>query len=145
MEHDIYSLGVCLLEIGLWTSFVAYDSEEKPCQGEILNAIPDTQSPTDLKTALVLMAKEQLPSKMGDRYCSIVVNCLTCLDEDNADFADEAQFQDESGILIGVKYIEKVSFNLQLLERKTNVPADNAWARRYRDIALLTLDTPLSF
>lgn len=24
MHHDVYSLGVCLLEIGLWTSFVKY-------------------------------------------------------------------------------------------------------------------------
>ena len=137
MEHDIYSLGVCLLEIGLWTSFVAYDAEENPSRGEILNAVEDSQSPTDLKSALVSMAREQLPSRMGDRYCSIVINCLTCLDEDNADFADEAQFQDESGILIGVKYIEKVSFNPQLRERKIDVPADNAWARRYRGIVLL--------
>jgi len=26
-QHDIYSLGVCLLEIGLWTSFVTYSDE----------------------------------------------------------------------------------------------------------------------
>ena len=126
VEHDIYSLGVCLLEIGLWTSFVAYDAEENPSRGEILNAGEDSQSPTDLKSALVSMAREQLPSRMGDRYCSIVINCLTCLDEDNADFADEAQFQDESGILIGVKYIEKVSFKPQLHERKIDVPPDHA-------------------
>ena len=137
MEHDIYSLGVCLLEIGLWTSFVAYDTEENPSRGKVLNVIPDSQSPTDLKFALVSMAREQLPPRMGDRYCSIVVNCLTCLDEDNADFADEAQFQDESGILIGVKYIEKVSYIPQRLEWKADVPADNAWTRRHRYIAFL--------
>ena len=27
MQHDIYSLGVCLLEIGLWESYVAYDAD----------------------------------------------------------------------------------------------------------------------
>lgn len=30
MQHDIYSLGVVLLEIGLWTSFVEYHKEQKP-------------------------------------------------------------------------------------------------------------------
>lgn len=25
MQHDIYSLGVCLLELGLWETFVSYD------------------------------------------------------------------------------------------------------------------------
>jgi hypothetical protein len=24
MQHDIYSLGVCLLEVGLWKSFIEY-------------------------------------------------------------------------------------------------------------------------
>ena len=30
MQHDIYSLGVCLLEIGLWTSFVSYSEAGLP-------------------------------------------------------------------------------------------------------------------
>ena len=30
MQHDVYSLGVCLLEIGLWRSFVAYSSDSAP-------------------------------------------------------------------------------------------------------------------
>ena len=29
MQHDIYSLGVCLLEIGLWESFVEYSQEDE--------------------------------------------------------------------------------------------------------------------
>jgi hypothetical protein len=29
MQHDIYSLGVVLLEIGLWTSFALYDLKEE--------------------------------------------------------------------------------------------------------------------
>ena len=28
MQHDIYSLGVCLLEIGIWQSFATYDANE---------------------------------------------------------------------------------------------------------------------
>ena len=27
MQHDIYSLGVCLLEIGMWESFVSYEND----------------------------------------------------------------------------------------------------------------------
>ena len=106
MEHDIYTLGVCLLELGLWLSFVAYDKENKAIRNETLTA---SLAVTELKSALVLLAKDRLPQIMGDKYCDIVVNCLTCLDEDNVDFADKSQFQDESGIQIGVRYIEKVS------------------------------------
>ena len=37
MQHDIYSLGVCLLEIGLWESFVLYscDPERNHQQGDL--------------------------------------------------------------------------------------------------------------
>ncbi|KAJ5715233.1 uncharacterized protein N7483_012414 [Penicillium malachiteum] len=29
MQHDIYSLGICLLEIGLWESFLEYTDDEE--------------------------------------------------------------------------------------------------------------------
>lgn len=46
---------------------------------------------------------------MGTIYSEVVVTCLTCLDPENADFGNEDEFQDEDGILVGVRYIEKVS------------------------------------
>jgi hypothetical protein len=45
---------------------------------------------------------------MGNKFAQAVVNCLTCMDESNRDFGDKEDFQDEDGVLIGVKYIEKV-------------------------------------
>jgi hypothetical protein len=45
---------------------------------------------------------------MGDKYTDIVVTCLTCLDESNTDFGDDSEFEDADGVLIGVRYIEKV-------------------------------------
>ena len=51
-----------------------------------------------------------LPLDMGTRYAEVVETCLTCLDEGNADFGDEAEFQDRDGILVAVRYIEKVCF-----------------------------------
>lgn len=97
MQHDIYSLGVCLLEIGLWESFV--DSEEYK-HHFVKRRVPKDQ--------YIALAKEKLPSKMGEKYTKVVVNCLSCMDTTNEDFGDESEFQDDDGILIGVKYIEKV-------------------------------------
>ena len=45
---------------------------------------------------------------MGERYEEIVVNCLTCLDKDNADFGDQRDFEDADGVVVGARYIEKV-------------------------------------
>jgi serine/threonine protein kinase len=112
MQHDIYSLGVCLLEVGLWKSFVIYDQEgmnpsPSPILGLTLESFEDKGSL--IKDQLISLARNLLPRCMGNRYAQIVETCLTCLDEDNADFGDEREFQDADGILVAVRYIEKVS------------------------------------
>jgi hypothetical protein len=109
MQHDIYSLGVCLLEIGLWTSLVSY--EEQICPSKALGLrtdSPELYDPDLIKNHLVSIARKKLPMVMGTRYTEVVETCLTCLDEDNVDFGDEQEFQDEDSILVGVRYIEKV-------------------------------------
>ena len=45
MQHDIYSLGVCLLEIGLWRSFVYYEGEDSS-DGATLGPYLDIASST---------------------------------------------------------------------------------------------------
>jgi hypothetical protein len=52
---------------------------------------------------------------MGDRYADIVETCLTCLDPDNADFGNDEAFEDEDGIIVGARYIEKVVLRLSRL------------------------------
>lgn len=98
MQHDIYSLGVCLLEVGLWQSFVAYNDEG--------NVSDPSTIPS--KDDLLQLTRDSLPRLMGTKYAEVVETCLTCLDDDNLDFGDEEEFQDEDGILVGVRYIEKV-------------------------------------
>jgi hypothetical protein len=44
---------------------------------------------------------------MGTSYGRVVETCLTCLDKDNVDFGDEKEFQDDDGVAVGVRYIEK--------------------------------------
>jgi hypothetical protein len=45
---------------------------------------------------------------MVTKYAEIAETCLTCLDPENADFGDATEFEDEDGICVGVRYIEKV-------------------------------------
>lgn len=114
MQHDIYSLGVCLLEIGLWGSFLAYEGEDgsqtTPTPVLCANAKNLEEQPPDaVKDHLISLAEAQLPLAMGTVYTDVVVNCLTCLDDGNVDFGDRTEFEDEDGVLVGVRYIEKVS------------------------------------
>jgi serine/threonine protein kinase len=115
MRHDIYSVGVCLLEVGLWSSFVHY-TEDNQVAG------PDSELPIDslvgkknkrkaaaeINAILVEKARSTLPQLMGKIYTDVVVSCLNYLDRDNPLFSSKSDFEDEDGITVGVKYIEKV-------------------------------------
>lgn len=112
MQHDIYSLGVCLLEVGLWTSFVQYKGS-RPLLGpglpigEFLCDRDGRRSAEQIKQTLLEIAESRLPVLMGKIYANVVVSCLTCLDRDGS-FGNKAELEDEDGILVGVRYIEKV-------------------------------------
>ncbi|KAI4705573.1 hypothetical protein J4E81_000456 [Alternaria sp. BMP 2799] len=120
MRHDIYSLGVCLLEIGLWGSFVEYDPATSARSLSRLLTTPSGKDKEVASTALrdptkdvfIALARYRLPGSMGDMYAEVVETCLTCLDSGNLDFGDEEAFEDEDGIRVGARYIEKVLIRL---------------------------------
>jgi hypothetical protein len=114
MQHDIYSLGVCLVEIGLWNSFVTSVSDASNLQpGEDLKAVHEGlvsgKSPGLVKRTLVEMATSRLPGMMGQRYTDLALACLTCPDPGDGNLVGKEQdLADEDGIVVGVQYIEKV-------------------------------------
>lgn len=113
MQHDIFSLGVCLLEIGLWKSFVEYSEanlSKMPSKALHLKSLhPEIHHLMGIKSRFLALAEEHLPQSMGAKYTEVVKTCLTCLDENNGDFGDELEFSDKEDVLVGVRYIEKVS------------------------------------
>jgi hypothetical protein len=123
MQHDIYSLGVCLLELGLWESFVSYeatptsnDNASTPTRASILGMDRGVY----FQKHLLFLAQGELRKRMGTRYSEVVVTCLTCLDPENVDFGAEADFEDDDGIEVGARYIEKVCyFNPSLMENRS--------------------------
>ncbi|OIW34979.1 hypothetical protein CONLIGDRAFT_588619 [Coniochaeta ligniaria NRRL 30616] len=112
MQHDIYSLGVCLLEIGLWESFITYGNDGAAQPSPAMALAEDRsqlKDPSALKDHLVTLSRsKRLRGKMGTKYSKVVETCLTCLDKDNVDFGDEEAFQDEDGVEVGARYIEKI-------------------------------------
>ena len=123
MQHDVYSLGVVLLEIGLNTSFVTWPQgpEERPVpnpQLEIADLIGKRAQfgkAAAIKQKFVFMAETILPNTFGQKYSDVVLSCLTCLDKNNNYFGDAKGLVegDEDGVLVGVRYINKVSSSLQ--------------------------------
>lgn len=54
-------------------------------------------------------------SRTNAAYASVVQNCLTCLDPDNANFSDINRFLGKNKVLERVKYIEEVMEMLNLI------------------------------
>jgi hypothetical protein len=99
MQHDIYSLGVVLLELGLWHSFLSYPPPADPSRrppyeqtdpsGDVLpppflqalECEKDTRRrATAVKGAITALAADLLPARMGRKYTDVVLLCLQCLD-----------------------------------------------------------------
>lgn len=124
MRHDIYSLGVVLLEIGLWTSFVVCDQKEEFCLSrphpilesiDVSGAQDARQSAYKNKHVLESLASRDLPSRLGKRYTGVVLQCLRCLDTGQDAYADgpslyqeTAAHVDQDGFTVGVRYIENI-------------------------------------
>lgn len=68
MEHDVYGLGVILLEIGCWQQAHKMDRSEQ--------GFRNVRHETDVRDALLVVAKEQLPHMAGEAYSRAVVACL---------------------------------------------------------------------
>jgi hypothetical protein len=131
MQHDIYSLGVVLLEIGLWISFVQEDFEgnsRQPIPSSILEpenlrrAWNPLAAAAENKQKLEGLAARELPPRLGKRYADIVLLCLRCLDSVDGKEGGEKGFKvstvdltwmDEDGIVIGVRFIESVLMKMQ--------------------------------
>lgn len=123
--HDIYSLGVCLLEIGLWEPLVVKTGDTASlCQQYRDVAVtkghvqPDQHDNTKaltrpyvLQKILVDLAKAEIPQRMGTTFCNVIVACLTCLEDGFGDGVD----------LQATDCAPAVSFNARVLEPLTAI------------------------
>jgi hypothetical protein len=122
MGHDIYSLGVCLLEIGLWEPFVQLRTVDgRPRVSDLFRAAakvdlspnPEDElnvkltKPSEVKSVLLQLAHDHLPIKMGLGYYRLTVSCLTGLDKPSG-FGDKVDFTKMNQAEQGVAFKELV-------------------------------------
>lgn len=99
-RHDVYSLGVVLLEIAMWENF----ADGKGRMGKHLKAATD---PSVFLTSQV----KQVPRLLGSIYGDAVLACLRMLrNEDNDDFE---LIRDEDGVGLGTTFISEVMDKLE--------------------------------
>lgn len=126
MAHDIYSVGVILLEIGLWRSFVVWNGfnnfmvDEKVLKGgnAMLRRVKERQprAREEFKKMLEGVAAQELPNVMGERFCEVVLKCLGAVESglveaiprrgqiETTDTTNEGQTEEK----VGLGYIQGV-------------------------------------
>lgn len=118
MLHDVYSLGVVLLEIGLWKTFVKWDrgSLKRTISWKAIEDLctvakmKEAGTPKEVQQRLIDKAGKLLPSRMGQRYTDVVVACLS--GSINAGIEPDQQ---DAGARVGLAYIKVVMSRLERL------------------------------
>lgn len=96
--HDIYALGVVLLEIGLWRPAIGFEEDYSHMQ------------PEEIMKCLQDHARDRLPHYMGVDYCDAVLACL-----DGNLIAVSAITH--TGIQIGLDDEQRLKLNLNFLDK----------------------------
>ncbi|KAH7310898.1 hypothetical protein B0I35DRAFT_463415 [Stachybotrys elegans] len=111
MLHDIYSLGVVFLEIGLWRSELAVDRQaplkriHKPLfWGSLHKTRCQEQDPFKIKALYQKLARSVIPQTIGGRFAAVVEACLTCVEGDFG-HVEDGQGNDGADEIV---YLERV-------------------------------------
>jgi hypothetical protein len=126
MAHDIYSLGVNILEIALWDSFLIFDMHERAriFNNEALEGgrmicdnlrAGDKEASKHMKELYEMAAKALLPISMGRCFRDIVLDCLGAVERGFGDVDDKksGETRNEEEERIGLEYIDKVLERLE--------------------------------
>ncbi|KAL5492981.1 hypothetical protein ACEPAI_4429 [Sanghuangporus weigelae] len=135
-RDDIFSLGICLLEIAIWKSLFAWNeeagvlecdkevldfSDEKYFMGELADCeYLDRELPYYRLRDLKAFAEEMVPITMGSAFKDIVVDCLTFGEEDPR-IADMAQRQKDNVAFLknqSVNFVQRILTKLKNLKVK---------------------------
>lgn len=128
MGHDIYSLGVCMLEVLTWKSLVEYADGKRIIspmfrdRAANLGVLEENRSrmrgraqktESELCTAnasavqrvLLDLARTELPTTAGSKLSRLVVSCLSCLEGGfpNLSFADKSKIETGMNFMVSVK------------------------------------------
>jgi hypothetical protein len=120
MLHDVYSLGVVLLEIGLWKSFVKWDNvtSRRSISWRGFDSLFDSEElkiqfkPHHVMEQFIEVAKTLLPPKMGQRYTNVVVTCLS----GGIEGSEVDSAEDEREARVGLSFIKNVLSKLETVQ-----------------------------
>ncbi|KAL8843825.1 MAG: hypothetical protein Q9176_001787 [Flavoplaca citrina] len=104
VQHDVYSLGVVLIEIALLQSFVVFDEELDDFRPNVAlwgKALPSVEGLKNGESGagegvmahLEKLAKLEVPVVMGDKYRKVILSCLDGIGEQGEE-TDDVELRD---------------------------------------------------
>lgn len=106
MQHDVYSLGVVLLEIVLWKDLSNHASSVEKVIWHRQGVLKTSAS---LHENLISLAKTRITRYLGQKYTDALIACLTGL----KDIDNYSELEDQEGLVVGVAYITLVLRKLE--------------------------------
>lgn len=114
--HDIYSLGVVLLEIACWSSFTNRNGIGKHLwipqtvkkDGKAVASHPMLMPPDKLKEQYLRLAKKKIPPILGTSYYEVVVSCLEGLPDEDGTLQHSMAISDSSYIQQVMEMLEQI-------------------------------------
>lgn len=91
MGHDLYSLGVCLIELGLWEPLITAENDHPPKMSdrycdmawrtksinpEEVGALKRLVKPTVVQEIMIGLAEHDLGQEMGEAFSQVVLACF---------------------------------------------------------------------
>ncbi|KAH0538917.1 hypothetical protein FGG08_004508 [Glutinoglossum americanum] len=116
MFHDVYSLGVVLLELGLWHPLARIDSTGSVRFGSYIKEYMQTRDAKGVQERLLKLARLRLAACMGSAYAEVVVACLRCVEDRLLDSdGDSGHDNGDSGreTTVGALFLSRVLQRLQ--------------------------------
>ncbi len=115
VQHDVYSLGVVLIEIALWQSFIVFDEGMLDFKPNVALWSKAASKVEGLKNGesgagegvmdhLQRLAKVDVPVVMGDKYRKVILSCLGGIVEHGEETDD---------VELGVRFIQTVLEDLE--------------------------------
>lgn len=103
-KHDVYSLGVVLLEIALWRTFTS-----RRGLGKVLWDGDRLKAPETIRSELLNLARRNVPQVMGRAYTETVIACLEELKEEE----ERGELADEDLVIPAPAYITAIMKRLE--------------------------------
>jgi hypothetical protein len=120
VRHDVYSLGIVLLEVALWTSFVSGQGE---LNGKVFSdkfgrklemAGRQEEAAEAVKGFFVGLARKNVPPVMGGLYAKVVEKCLVMQDEAEVEESEVFNgYNKEEEERQAVRYVESILEGLE--------------------------------